>query len=208
MRLLSASFAAEILIAAVLSPGAASAQAKQPGGFFAQRFTFSAGTVYSLHENSVPASAGMLAAPRLFITTAYTDFSVSFDPSPQLLHSFSDSDNISDKIFFQLPLMLRVNLGHLASKDFRSTYGFFAGAGWNLQLGQGKSTNSFCADAGVRFWLFGQSFTAMYQRLFTEEKIFSSPNFFSLQINLGKYLSQVKANNKVSNFMKPYRKKK
>jgi len=185
-----------------------SAQVKQPGGFFARRLTFGAGAVYSLPETNVPSSAGIVLAPRLFITTAYSDFSVSLDPSPQVLYSFSDSSAVSDKLFYQLPVMLHFNLGHLASKDFHSTNGAFIGGGWNFQAGHGKSTNGFTLDAGVRFWLLEQSFTLLYQRLTANEKFFSSSSIFSLQINLGKYLSQVKANNKVSNFMKPYRDKK
>lgn len=196
-----------ILLAVILSCTAefSSAQVKQPGGFFSERTTIAAGGVCSLPEENVPASAGVVLAPRILITTRFTDFSVSFDPSPQLLYSFPDS---SGKLFFQLPVMAHVNLGHLASKDFHSAYGFFAGGGWNVQLGQGQSTTGFALDAGVRFWLFGQSFSLTYQRLPAHEKIFSSGDFFSLQINLGKYLSQVKANNKVSDFMKPYRNKK
>lgn len=185
-----------------------SAQVKQPGGFFAQRLTVAAGAASSLPEDHVPASAGLLFAPRIFITTAFTDFSISIDPAPQLLYSFSDLQSFSEKLFFQLPVMLHVNLGHLASKDFHSSYGVFAGGGWNLQYGHGEGVNGFVLDAGIRFWLLGQSFSLLYQRLLEHEKIFSSDTFFSLQINLGKYLSQVKANNKVSNFVKPYRKKK
>lgn len=199
----------QILIAVfICASGFSWAQVKQPGGFFAQRFTFAAGAAYSLPGDNVPSSAGIVLAPRLFITTRYTDFSVSIDPSPQLLYSFSDSQDFSDKLFYQLPAMLHVNLGHLASKDFHGSFGGFAGAGWNLQLGHGNSVSGFAFDGGIRFWFLQQSFTFMYQRLTANEKIFSSPDFFSLQINLGKYLSQVKANNKVSNFMKPYRDKK
>jgi hypothetical protein len=200
-----------ILLIAVFilcAEGFSSAQVKEPGGFFAQRLTVAAGVASSLPEDNIAASAGLLFAPRVFITTAFTDFSVSFDPSPQFLYSFSDSQAVSEKLFFQIPVMLHVNLGHLASKDFHSAYGVFVGGGWNFQFGHGESTNGFAIDAGIRFWMFGQSFSLSYQRLLSHEKIFSSDNFFSLQINLGKYLEQVKANNKVSNFVKPYRKKK
>lgn len=213
MARLSASSSIQILIATAFalcfnefSHGQA---ATPPGsGFLAKRFTFGAGASYSLKEDKVPAGAGIVLVPRLFLTTTYADFSVTFDPSPQLFYSLSDSQKVSDKLFFQLPAMLHVNIGHLASKDFYSSFGFVAGGGWNFQFGRGKSTNSFIFDGGVRFWLFRQSFTVLYQRMTANEKVFSSSDFFSLQINLGKYLSQVKANNKVSNFMKPYRDKK
>ncbi len=182
---------------------------KQPGGFFSQRVIVAAGAGYSLPEENIPASAGIHFSPQLLLTTSFSDFSVSLNPSPEILFSFSDATGgFSEKLFFQLPVMAHINVGHLASKDFYSTYGFFAGAGWNLQTGQGKSTSGFALDTGTRFWLFGQSFTIMYMRLPGHEKIFSSGDFFSLNINLGKYLSQVKANNKVTDFMKPYKDKK
>lgn len=202
-------FRATVFSAALIlfTMGLSSAQ-KPRGGFFKDRFTAAAGVSFALPEQNVPAAAGILFSPQLFLTTTYTDFSVSVNPSPQLFYSFSDSQSVSQKLFFQLPAMLHINFGHLASKDFRSTNGFFVGAGWNFQLGHGESRNGFALDGGVRFWLFGQSFTLMYQRLTDTEKIFSSDNFFSLHINLGKYLSSVKANNKVSNFMKPYKDKK
>jgi len=185
------------------------AQVKQPGGFFSERLTVAVGAAYSLPEENIPASAGILFSPRIFLVTAFSDFSVSLDPSPEIVFSLADSlNNFSEKWFFQFPAMVHVNLGHLASKDFYSDYGIFAGAGWNLQHGQCMSTGGFALDAGIRFWLFGQSFTALYQRLTSHEKIFTSDDFFSFHINLGKYLSQVKANNKVTDFMRPYRDKK
>src|SRR5436190_169794 len=160
--------------------GFSTAQVKQPGGFFAQRFTIAAGASSSLRQENISASAGLLFAPRIFITTTFSDFSASIDPSPQLLYSFSDSPK--EKLFFQLPVMLNFNLGHLASKDFYDSYGFFAGGGWNLQYGHGKSSNCLAVDGGIRFWLFGQSFSLAYQRLLSHEKIFSSDHFFFLQI--------------------------
>lgn len=193
-------------IALTLFSGKSVGQVKP--GFASERLTVSAGASYSLEEDDVPASVGIHFSPQLFLTTAYTDFSVSINPSPEVLYSLSDAGEFTDKLFFQLPVMAHVNFGHLSSKDFYKFFGAFAGGGWNLQFGQSMSTSGFAWDAGIRFWLFGQSFTVMYMKLPGHEKIFSSGDFFSLNINLGKYLSQVKANNKVTDFMKPYQKKK
>ena len=211
MRLRSGSFAAQILIVTALVGAKteySSAQVKQPGGFFAQRLAIAAGGSYSPQEKNISAAAGLHFSPQLFLTTTYSDFSVSVTSCPEVLYSLNADGDFSNKLFFQLPTMLHLNIGHLASKDFHSACGFFAGAGWNLQLGQSSNTGGFAWDAGFRFWLLGQSFTIQYMMLPGHEKIFSSGNFFSLNINLGKYLSNVKANNKVSNFVKPYRNKK
>ena len=204
-------FVARVIFALLFvfcSPGPSIAQRAVAAGFFSLHLITSAGADYSPLKENTPASAGVHFSPQLFLTRSYTDFSLSINPSPGILYSLSDTDRFSEKLFFQLPAMAHVNIGHLASKDFRSAFGFFAGAGWNLQFGHGGSTNGFAWDAGVRLWFLGQSFTIAYMQLPGHEKIFSSGHFFSLNINLGKYLSQVKANNKVTNFMKPYRNKK
>src|SRR5258705_10536066 len=183
MRHRFASFAAQILIVTALVGGKAeysSAQAKQPGGFFAQRLTIAAGASYSPETNDVPAAAVIPFSPQLFLTTSYSDFSVSLNSAPEVLYALTADGDFSDKLFFQLPAMMQVNIGHLASKDFHSTYGLFAGAGWNLQLGQGTSTRGFAWDAGFRFWLLGQSLTIQYMMLLEHKKIFSSGDFFSL----------------------------
>lgn len=202
------SFAGMLLAVTLILLCSGKSRGQVKSGFFSERLTVSSGASYSPDEENIPASAGIHFSPQLFLTTAYSDFSVSINPSPELLYSLADSGSFSERLYFQLPAMAHVNIGHLASKDFYKAFGVFAGAGWILQFGQGVSTSGFAWDAGIRFWLFGQSLTVMYTKLPGNEKIFSSGDFFSLNINIGKYLSQVKANNKVSDFMEPYRNKK
>jgi hypothetical protein len=183
------------------------AQSKNKGNFFARRVTIAAGADYSLLEIDVPAAAGINFAPRLFLTTTYSDF--SFSAEAGLIANYrldAGASKFSDRIFLQLPALIHVNTGHGASKDFRSAFGGFLGAGWNLQYDGSTTVNGLALDAGIRFWLFGKSFTLRYTHLPENKKLFSSGKIISLQINLGKYLEYVKANNKVSNFMKPYRK--
>ena len=179
---------------------------RDKGNFFARRLTVSTGFDYTFKEENASATAGINIAPRLFLTTVHTDFSFSFETDWMVNCRVSgDDDDFSKKIFFQLPALLHVNIGHGASKDFHSSLGGFLGAGWNVQHNGEAWGNGLVLDAGFRFWLFGNSFALRFTYLPGNEKIFSSGKIISLQIALGKYLADVKRNNKVSNFMKPYR---
>ena len=179
----------------------------QKENFFAKRFISSAGINYSLQEENIPATAGVNFSPQLFLTTAYSDFSFSVATDLTVNYRLNNDENdFSKKLFFQFPAMLQFNMGHGASKDFHSALGFFIGAGWNLQYAESRAVNGFAVEAGIRFWLLGKSFSLGVIDCPGNKKIFSSGKIISLQLNLGKYLNDVKANNKVSNFMKPYRK--
>jgi len=180
----------------------------QKGNFLTRRMITSAGINYSLPEENIHSAAGVNLSPQFFLTTGYSDFSFSIEINFMVNYKLEDDENeFYKKIFFQLPLMLNVNFGHLASKDFFNAFGFFAGAGWNIQYGQSHIANGFAWDAGFRFWMFEKSFTLRFIHFPGKEKIFSSGKIISIQMNLGKYLNSIKANNKVSNFMKPYNKK-
>lgn len=179
---------------------------RDKGKFFARRLTVATGFDYSLQEANVSSTAGINIAPRLFLTTAYNDFSISVETNLMANYRMDKNENASgEKIFFQLPALLHVNIGHGASKDFHRPLGYFLGAGWNVQYDGSKFVNGLALDAGFRFWFFGNSFALHFTYLPDNEKIFSSGKIILLQINLGKYLTDVKRNNKVSNFMKPYK---
>ncbi|MBK5284036.1 MAG: hypothetical protein JJE25_01415 [Bacteroidia bacterium] len=180
----------------------------QKGNFLTRRMITSAGINYSLPEENIYSAAGMNFSPQLFLTTVYSDFSFSVETNFVVNYKMEDDKSeVSEKIFFQLPVMMNVNLGHLASKDFFNAFGFFAGAGWNIQYGESRTVNGFAWGAGFRFWMFEKSFTLRFIHFPGNEKLFSSGKIILIQMNLGKYLNNVKANNKVSNFMKPYNKK-
>jgi hypothetical protein len=177
------------------------------GSFFTQRLTVSQGLDYSFVESNVPATAGVNFIPQLFLTNSFKDLSVSIAAGVMMNYRWEENVNTAgEKIFLVVPSMLHLNIGHGASKDFHSAAGGFAGAGWNVQSDGAKTVNGFALDAGFRFWLFGKSFTLGFVYFPSTEKIFSSGKIIFLQINLGKYLEDVKVNNKVSNFMKPYQK--
>ena len=183
-------------------------QAKRDKGkFFERRLTTSTGLDYSLREENIPAAAGINFTPRLFLTTNHSDFSFSVETDIMANYRMDkNEEKFGKKIFLQLPALLHVNIGHGASKDFHSAAGGYLGAGWNVRYDGTTTVNGFVLAAGFRFWLLENSFTLSYTHLPGNEKIFSSGKIISLQINLGKYLANVKANNKVTDFMKPYRK--
>ena len=181
---------------------------KQKGNFFQRRFISSAGVNYFPEDTNIPSAAGINFSPQLFLTTSFTDFSVSVKADFMLnYHLLNKENNAGQILFFQLPSMIYVNFGHLASKDFYNALGAFIGAGWNLQYGESRTANGFAVEAGFRFWLLGKSITLSFTDLPGDEKIFSSGKIISLQINLGKYLNDARANKKLTDFMKPYNKK-
>jgi hypothetical protein len=181
-------------------------RAGEKGNIFRKRLALATGIDYSTEEENAPATAGIIFSPQFFLTTSYSDFSVSVAGDATANYRLDNTqDEFSKKIFFQLPVLVNANFGHGASKDFYNPLGFFIGAGWNVQHSGDKTDNGFAADAGIRLWMFGQSLTLKFIYFPGDEKIFSSGKIISLQFSLGKYLSDVKRNNKVSNFMKPYK---
>ena len=196
-----------MLVFAVESPFAFCQVMAPKGNFFNQRLTTAAGFDCSLPEDNILPTVGINFSPQLFLITSYTDFSVSAVIDFMVNYRLdSDTKEFSKKYFLQMPAMIHLNIGHGASKDFRSEGGGFLGAGWNILYSADTSENGFAADGGFRFWLIGKSFTLRFIWLLNDSKIFSSGKIISLQMNFGKYLADVKRNNKVSNFMKPYRK--
>ena len=183
--------------------------AKPKAGFFKRRFVCAAGAEYSPGEKIVSSAAGINFSPQLFLTTVYSDFSFSVVLNLSgCYRPENNAEDLAEEIFFQMPAMLQLNMGHGASKDFYDPFGFFLGAGWHVQHDGSSTVNNFASEAGIRFWLLGKSTTLRAMYFPGNEKIFSSGKIISLQMNLGKYLEEVKRNNKVSNFMKPYRKRK
>jgi hypothetical protein len=194
-------------ILVVLSGSVSGQRAAKKGNIFAQRLTVSSGFDYSLEESNVPAAAGINLYPQLFLTSGFTDFSLSVAAGAMVNYYWEKKEvNSGKNLFLMIPATLQLNIGHGSSKDFHSAAGGFTGAGWNMQSDGERTVHGFALDAGFRFWLFGKSFTLGFMYFPEAEKIFSSGKIIFLHINLGKYLEDVKANNKVSNFMKPYSK--
>jgi hypothetical protein len=183
---------------------------------FKERFISSLGVAYhpfniggytDHHHYGKTSKAGVLAlefSPHVNITNFQTsDFSVSLGTKISLGQNFFGSGTDRTNFFYaDFPLLAEVNMGHAATKDFYSAFGMFANGGYDVSIIKDTTLMGPMIGGGFRFWfLFNTSATFRFQHYFLNHG-----NSISLAINLGKYLATVKKNNKVSGFMKPYRK--
>jgi hypothetical protein len=149
---------------------------------------------------------GVFYSPQYNLYNSFSDLTLSVSAQPGAGMSLSGKGE-SNEIIFDLPFMLEINLGHLASRDFYAPMGFFAGGGYDFhKTGDGEIHQAFVATTGLRWWMFKKSFTARYILYFSGDKDGYMSHSISLGLNLGKYLDDVRANNKVSRFMSPFRK--
>ncbi len=139
-------------------------------------------------------------SPNLSLTRAFSDMSVSFGSHISFgYHPASSTDSL-EYIYTDLPLLVELNLGHNASKDFYSDLGFFIGGGYSFNLFREEWQSGPCATLGIRTYIFGPSFTIRYLRFFAVDEYDQSTHNISLSLNLGNYFESVKKNNKISRF--------
>jgi hypothetical protein len=171
-----------------------------------ERFISSFGLTYSTFQNSSSeALYGVNATPSLNLLNSFSDFSISLAINAAAgFHPSSDNDSL-EYYSYSIPAFIQVNAGHLASQDFYAALGLFVGAGYNLSTVNGQSENGFSWTTGFRFWFLKQSFTARYIQSHLSESE-NRLHELSLQVNVGRYLRQVKDNNKLSKFVSPFNK--
>lgn len=158
---------------------------------------------YTLAENMDPLF-GLSYRTKYNLINNWSDFSGSFNAGLLGLYHFkSDIDSVS---FFaaDMPLSIELNIGHLSTKDFRNSFGFFAGAGYAFTYLNNDFTDAPILTAGFRTWLFTQSFSFRYIYYWSQDSDYAMTHGFSIILNLGDYLAAVRANNKISNFMRPF----
>lgn len=173
-----------------------------------QRFTFSAGLGTHQYQNTGKAAL----IPSFFFTPRYqfdnlgtTDFSLTFGMPLSLGYQVARAD--SSYFFGNIPLLAEINIGHLSTKDFRTRFGFFLGTGGAASLIRNDLHTSIAATTGFRFWFIrGSSVTLRFMHHFPVWLGNQPLNSISISLNLGKWIKDVKKNNKISDFMKPYRK--
>lgn len=173
---------------------------------FSSRFKLSAGYSSYLLEtgNKVSPVHALGATPQLNLWQPRSNFSIAV-VAPLTAGFHFRTKVLSRKFFFSdLPLMVEINYGHLATKDFRKWWGVFAGGGYTFQSVGMYWQHGANLSAGFRFWLFRQSFTLRYARFFSRypEDFFS--HRLTLEINLGRYLKDVHFKNKLGKFEKPF----
>ncbi len=142
-------------------------------------------------------------APQLDLTNKRSDFSISLNTQLSAGYHFKSKNDSSNFPYADIPLFIEANFGHLASKDFYNEIGYFIGGGYDLNFLKNTLQHGPAFTAGMRTWFFGKSLTIRY--------IVSvpSPNSLlgtlihtvSINLNVGSYLENVKANNKISNFL-------
>ncbi len=167
------------------------------------RFISSAGAFFAQPTNAAIKNnyLGLSYSPQLNLLNSFSDFSIAFGSQVDAGYKLSSTDNNS-KLMASIPAMITFNVGHLASRDFYSTYGIFAGGGYDFCFIGGAMKQGFIWSAGLRTWFFRKSFTLRYSQLLLDESKINM-RIFSIQLNLGDYLKQVYKNNKISRFQKP-----
>ena len=161
------------------------------------------GSLYSIYDELEPLY-GITYRTKYNLINNWTDFSGSINAGLSgEYHPESSSDSVS---FFaaDLPISLELNIGHLATKDFRTAFGFFAGAGYSFNYLNEEFNEAPLLTFGIRTLIFTQSFEVRYIRYFSEEQNYAFEHSICLVINLGDYIAAAVANNKISDFMRPF----
>jgi hypothetical protein len=145
--------------------------------------------------------------PSLSLTRSFSDF--SFSVGSELKAGYHPSTGVDSFGFVvaQLPLLLELNFGNNASKDFYSDQGWFFGGGWSYNLFNEEWNHGPVVTLGIRTFLFGPSWSVRYSRYFAMQETDRSMHNLTLLLNLGKYFEQVKLNNKVSRFSDGFRRR-
>ncbi len=145
-------------------------------------------------------------APQLDLTNKYSDYSISLNTQLSAGYHVKTKNDTVNFLYADFPLIIQMNVGHLASKDFFSDYGFFIGAGYDVNYFRNTLQYTPAFTTGFRFWLLGKSFTLRYLYTGLSHLATATPlHTLTLNLNVGAYLENVKANNKVSNFMKSFK---
>lgn len=138
--------------------------------------------------------------PSLSLTRSHSDFSVSAGTQLAGGYHFGSSVDETDFIYADLPLLIELNFGNNASKDFYNDLGWFIGGGYSYHLFKEKWNHGPEATLGVRAFFFGPSLTLRYSHYFNIKEGELPLNTITLLLNMGRYFEQVKLNNKVSRF--------
>jgi len=148
---------------------------------------------------------GLCYSPALNLLNKYSDFSVAVASRISGAWHFSSETDSSAYPVFSFPAFLQFNGGHLATHNFYSSFGISFGAGYNFSVINSEFTVGPLLITAIRFWFLRQSFTISYSQSYLENG-HTLMHELSLQLNVGRYLKDAKSNNKISKFVKPFRK--
>ena len=148
---------------------------------------------------------GICYSPSLNLLNKYSDFSIALASRFSGAWHFSSATDSSEYAVFSFPAFLQFNGGHLATHDFYSSFGFSIGGGYNFSVINSELTIGPLLITAIRFWFLRQSFTISYSQSYFESR-HTLMHELSLQVNIGRYLKDAKSNNKISKFVKPFKK--
>ena len=171
------------------------------------RFVSSAGFTFPrANKNKVDEQMyGLCYSPALNLLNKHSDFSIAIASRLSGAWHFSSETDTSDYGVFSFPAFLQFNGGHLATHNFYSSFGISFGAGYNFSVINSELTTGPLLITAIRFWFLRQSFTVSYSQSYFESR-HTLMHELSLQLNIGRYLKDAKSNNKISKFVKPFRK--
>ncbi len=191
----------------LLNPFQLAAQDQRKGSMkkpflFSQQFKHSLGAGASFYKirKSLEPVFHIDYNPSLSLSRSASDFSVSI--GSQLGAGYHFASSLDDTAFFyaDLPLLLELNFGNNASKDFYNDFGWFFGGGYTYHLFREKRNHAPVFTFGLRGFVFGPSLTLRYSRYFAIRDDDTSLHTLTLLLNMGRYFEQVKLNNKISRF--------
>jgi hypothetical protein len=150
-------------------------------------------------ENVSPAF-GVFYNPQINMINNYADFSLAFTMPISLGVHIKDS--WIDKTFFygQIPAVIEANIGHYATRDFRSKIGMGFGAGYGAQISGSDVGSGFVATVAARTWFFKGSLTIRYMFLLNLQGKGFNAHTIGVAVNMGNYFNKLTHMNKISKF--------
>lgn len=185
----------------------AQAQNTSPSFTLGDRFVSSAGIALprTNHNHADEQFYGLCYSPALNMLNKFSDFSVAAASHVSAAYHPGSNTDSSGYFYFSFPAFLQFNFGHLATHNFYSSFGIFAGGGYNFCLINSEFLSGPLLITAIRFWFLRQSFTLGYAQTYLQNRS-TLMHEISLQLNIGAYLRDTRNNNKISKFIKPFRK--
>lgn len=171
------------------------------------RFVSSAGLAFprSNHNKQDEQFYGLCYSPSLNLLNKFSDFSVAAASHISAAYHLKSKNDPAEYMMVSFPAFLQFNAGHLATHNFYSSLGISFGAGYNFSVIRSEFDMGALLITAIHFWLFNRSLTLGYAQTHFQ-KHNTLMHELSLQLNIGAYLRDARSNNKISKFVKPFRK--
>tara|TARA_R110002072_G_scaffold150796_2_gene299403 strand:- start:252 stop:821 length:570 start_codon:yes stop_codon:yes gene_type:complete len=153
-----------------------------------------------IRKNVSPAF-GVFYNPQINIINKYADFSLAVT-MPLTLGAHVKDTWIEKTYFYgHIPAVLEANIGHYATRDFRSDIGMGVGAGYAAQINGADVSTGFVATLAARTWFFRGSITIRYLFHLNLQGIGGyNTHALGVAVNMGNYFNKLTHMNKMSKF--------